>query len=135
MTTAAPIAHSPEQRGVTRVIFTRRVNLFVRGALLGSYPVRDLSLRGLFIEGPIDIRQGESCRLELHETGSHSSLILRFFGTIIRWQEDGVGVQFTHMEEDSFMFLQTLVLYSSDEPLGVVEQFLETFAPHQSSSV
>lgn len=135
MTTAGPISHSPEQRRVTRVIFTRRVKLFARGALLGSYPARNLSLVGLFVEGILDLSPGEDCRLELHETGLHSSLILTFFGTIARREADGVGVQFTRMEEDSFMFLQTMVLYSSDEPIGVAEQFLEIFAPHQSSSV
>jgi len=135
MTTGGPIARSPEQRRVTRVIFTRRVKLFARGKLQGSYPARNLSLGGLFIEGPIDIPEGENCRLELHETGRHSSLILTFFGKIMRREQDGVGVKFTRMEEDSFMFLQTMVLYSSDEPIGVAEQFLETFAPNQSSSV
>jgi len=135
MIIGGPIAHSPEQRGVTRVIFTRKVKLFVRGALQGTYPARNLSLGGLFVEGALDVPQGENCRLELHETGLHSSLILTFFGTIARREADGVGVQFTRMEEDSFMFLQTMVLYSSDEPIGVAEQFLETFVPHQSSSV
>lgn len=135
MITGGPIARSPEQRGVTRVIFTRSVRLFVRDALLGSYPARNLSLGGLFIEGSLDIPTGESCRLELHETGVHSSLILTFIGTVVRREPDGVGVKFTSMEADSFMFLQTMVLYFSDEPIGVAEQFLETFVPDQSSLV
>lgn len=82
---------------------------------------------GLFIEGDINLPMGENCRLELHETGSHSSLILTFSGKIKRCEKDGVGVKFTAMEDDSFMFLQTMVLYSSDDPVGVAEHFLEDF--------
>ncbi|MBV5316213.1 MAG: PilZ domain-containing protein [Desulfobulbaceae bacterium] len=134
MKTAGPIALSPEKRRDTRVIFTRSVKLFVKGKLQGRYPARNLSLGGLFIEGTVNIPDGEDCHLELHETGRHSSLILTFSGKVIRQDKDGVGVKFTSMGEDSFMFLQTMVLYSSDEPVGVAEQFLETFNSDKASS-
>jgi len=134
MRTTGPIALSPEKRRDTRVIFTRSVKLFAKGKLQGRYPARNLSLGGLFVEGAIDLSDGEDCHLELHETGRHSSLILTFSGKIIRQEKDGVGVKFTSMGEDSFMFLQTMVLYSSDEPVGVAEQFLETFNPEKISN-
>jgi hypothetical protein len=129
MGTRATIILSPDNRRYTRVIFTRCVKLFFKGIVLGKYPARNLSQGGLFIEGDINIPIGEDCGLELYETGRHSSLILTFSGKIVRHEKDGVGIEFTSMKEDSFMFLQTMVLYSSDDPVGVAERFLEGFVP------
>jgi hypothetical protein len=134
MTTAGASAFNPEKRRHSRVIFTRSVKLFTQGKLQGQFPARNLSLGGLFVEGEINIPVGEDCRLELHETGRRSSLILNFCGTIRRKEKDGVGVKFTNMEDDSFMFLQTMVLYSSDDPIGVAEHFLEDFVPKPAST-
>ena len=120
---------SPDNRRFTRVIFTRCAKLFFKGEVLGKYPVRNLSQGGLFIEGDINIPVGEEFDLELYETGRHSSLILSFSAKIVRRENDGVGVLFTYMKEDSFMFLQTMVLYSCDDPVGVAESFLEVFVP------
>jgi hypothetical protein len=129
MRAAGPVVLSPDNRRYTRVVFTRCVKLFYKGKAYGQYPARNLSQGGLFIEGDINIPVGEDCRLELYETGRHSSLILTFLGKIVRREKDGTGVEFTSMGEDSFMFLQTMVLYSSDDPVGVAERFLEDFDP------
>lgn len=134
MTTAGPLIFTPEKRQNTRVIFTRNVKVFSEGSLQGQFPTRNLSLGGLFIEGNVTIPVGGTCRLELHETGHRSSLILCFHGMVLRKSDVGVAVHFTHMEDDSFMFLQTMVLYSSDDPVGVAEHFLEDFIAKSTSS-
>ncbi len=118
---------SPDKRKDSRVIFTRNVTLFAQGYTRGSYPARNLSLGGLFLEGNIDIPVGADCRLELHGIGRLSSFILNFYGKILRQENDGVGVKFIDMESDSFMFLQTIVLYSSHDPIGIAEKFFEDF--------
>jgi hypothetical protein len=134
MTTAGPSAFNPEKRRHTRVIFTRSVKVFIQDKPQGQFPARNLSLGGLFIEGDVNLPIGEDCRLELHETGRRSSLILNFCGTVLRREKGGIGVKFTNMEEDSFMFLQTMVLYSSDDPIGVAENFLEDFVQKPAST-
>lgn len=134
MTTAGPQTFTPEKRRHARVIFTRSVRVFHRDRLLGQFPARNLSLGGLYVQGKVDIAAGEPCRLELHETGRRSSLIVNFCATVCRKDPDGVGVHFTSMEDDSFMFLQTMVLYFSDDPIGVAEHFLEDFTPKSASA-
>ena len=134
MTASGPSAFSPEKRKHPRVIFTRSVKVYAQGQLHGHFPARNLSLSGLFIEGANDLPIDTECRLELHETGRKSSLIVTFFATVRRKDGQGVGVQFTNMEDDSFMFLQTMVLYSSDDPIGVAEHFLEGFLPKPAPS-
>ncbi len=134
MTIAGPLVFTPEKRMDIRVIFTRSVKVYSQGKLQGQFPVRNLSLGGLFVEGAPDLPVGQDCRLELHETGRRSSLILTFSGMVRRREEDGVGICFTGMEDDSFMFLQTMILYSSDDPMGVAEHFLEHFVPKSFSA-
>lgn len=129
MSAARSVVFTPDSRKYTRVVFTRTVKLFYKGKIYGQYPARNLSQGGVFLEGDVALPVGEDCRLELYETGRHSSLILTFLGRIVRQEKDGVGVEFTSMGEDSFMFLQTMVLYSSDDPIGVAERFLEDFHP------
>lgn len=128
MTTAESPVYRPEKRKSIRVIFTRNVKLYVDDVALGNYPIRNLSIAGLYIEGDLDLTLGRPCRLELHETGRNSSLILTFHAKVVRIEEQGLAVEFSEMEEDSFMFLQTMVLYSSDDPIGVAENFLEHFS-------
>jgi hypothetical protein len=134
MSNPGPKVLKPEKRRHLRVVFTRTVKLSVRDAILGRFPARNLSLGGLYIDGCTGMREGETCRLELHESGLHSSLILSFSARVARVEPEGVAVEFTDMEDDSFMFLQTMVLYSSDDPLGVAEDFLEDFKPDSLAS-
>jgi hypothetical protein len=117
----------PERRQEMRVIFTRTVDVFSLGKFHGRYPARNISLAGLFVEGRLDLPVGQECRLEFHEVGLRSSLILEFYGMVRRKTESGIGINFTSMEDDSFMFLQTIILYSSDDPPGVAEHFLDRF--------
>lgn len=118
----------PEKRRHTRVIFTRTVRLSVNDSVVGEYPARNLSMGGLFIgnktlAGVVD----GDCQLELREKGEHSSLILKFSAKVVRTEPTGIAVEFTDMEDDSFMFLQTMVLYASDDPIGIAKDFLEDF--------
>lgn len=63
----------------------------------------------------------------LSETGIHATMLLYFDAIVTRVDAEGVAVTFCSMEEDAYMFLQTMLLYSSDDPLGVVAEFLEDF--------
>lgn len=129
MSTAVSIPHSPEKRRHARVDCNRSVRIIGRQKALGLYPVKNLSLGGIFIQGDIDIPIGEECRLQMRQAGSQTSLLLTFSGKILRREHNGIGVAFVAMERDSFMFLQTMVLYSADDPNRVAENFCEDFAP------
>jgi len=51
-----------------------------------------------------------------------------FFGArVVRTDSEGIGLRFTEMTEDAYRFLQTMVLYYTDDPYGVATEFLEDF--------
>lgn len=130
----ASIPHSPEKRRYARVDCNRSVRIVGRQKALGLYTVTNLSLGGIFIQGDIDIPIGEECCLEMRQTSERASVLLAFSGKIIRREHNGVGVAFVTMDRDCFMFLQTMVLYSADDPNKIAENFSEDFAPGFSPS-
>lgn len=127
----------PDKRRHVRVVFTRTVMITVGDRKLGSFSARNLSVGGLLVEGDTGLEPGRTCTLELHETGRSSSLILNFTAKVVRSDAAQTALVFTDMEDDSYMFLQTMVLYASDDPVGIAKDFLEDFrqmGPGESSS-
>ena len=134
MPDAGPPTICRENRKHHRVIFTRTVNIVFGEEQYNRMRAKNLSLGGLFVEGSLDVKIGDACHLVLSETGRRSTLLLHIDGKVRRVEQDGIAVEFTKMEDDSYMFLQTMVLYSSDDPLGIVAEFLEDF-PQGNSRV
>ncbi len=129
MTIFSPSMLGPEKRRHARVDFSRTVKLEAGNGSLGAYPARNLSLSGLYLEGDVDVPVGECCHLELHDTNASTCQFYGFSGRISRRDERGIGVEFTSMGRESLMFLQTMVLYCADDPIGAASEFHEEFAP------
>ena len=123
--------HTPgqqhDQRLFTRVLLSRTARLIKDGHSWTEGKVHDLCLAGMFVEGQYDLDPGAECTVELHETGHRSSLILHIRARVTRKESHGVALEFLDMPDDSYAFLQTMVLYSADDPFGVALEFLEDF--------
>jgi hypothetical protein len=116
------------------VIFHRTARLILHDKVYEEKRIRNLSIVGLFLAGKFDAAIGDLCTIELHETGHHASLILTFSAKVVRVESDGIGLEFFEMKPDSYMFLQTMILYATKDPLGVAEEFLEDFPPGTMAS-
>jgi len=116
-----------DNRRFTRVIFSRTAKLIYQAKTHEEGQVYNLSLGGLFLEGQYNVNVKDLCELELHETGRHSCLILTFQTQVVRIEPHGLALKFLDMPLDSYSFLQTMVLYSTDDPYGVSLEFLEDF--------
>ena len=122
-----------DKRRFSRVIFSRTAKLLRAEKVSEEGKVHDLSLGGLFLEGEYTVRRNDLCELELHESGRHSCLILTFQAQVVRVEPHGVALQFMDMLPDSYKFLQTMVLYSTDDPYGISLEFLEDFPAVQAN--
>lgn len=114
-------------RRFTRVGLSRTVTLYLGGDFFEDIAIKNLSVGGLFVEGRYHCDVGEKCEVELQETGESCSLLLKLIALVRRVEEDGLALEFVEMTRDSLMFLQTVVLYSSENPCEAVEEFLEDF--------
>jgi len=117
-----------ERRRYYRVALERRGRLRCGSRWSAEAKVVDLSLGGLKLAGDLGVEPGLECQLELREEGRHSCLILRFRVRVVWRRSDMTGLEFVSMDDDGYMLLQTMLLYSADDPLAVSNQFEESFA-------
>lgn len=118
----------PEKRRFVRVPFRRGVQLSSHDAATAHFAVVNLSQGGMYLEGAAGLDVGTDCRIEFQVAGPHVSFLYRVNCTIAHQDNEGFGVRFTGMEDECFMFVQTMVLYGTDDPLATAEQFVEEFA-------
>jgi len=122
------------KRTYARVAFNRTARLILADKVFDGGQIRDLSLIGLFLEGTFEVKPGDSCTVEIQETGPTSSLVLTISATVVRIEPDGIGLKFENMKQDAYMFLQTMILYATQDPVSVAEEFLEDFPPKNIAS-
>ena len=116
-----------DHRSYCRVDFNRTASLIIGEKKYRNKQIRDLSLIGLFLLGEFEAAPGDPCTVEILEKGPTSSLTLTISATVARVEEDGIGIKFEKMPHDTYMFLQTMILYATPDPLAVAEEFSEDF--------
>jgi len=134
MATSVSTIYHHDKRRYARFAFERSVKLFSGDYTSQQYSAKNLSLGGMFLEGQGDLTVGQDCRIELHETGRRSSLIYKICGKIVHAAADGLGVEFVTMEEHSLMYVQTMFLYSADDPVAAAEHLDEAITVTTTSS-
>ncbi|WP_457574659.1 PilZ domain-containing protein [Desulfolithobacter sp.] len=115
-----------ERRRFTRVSYNGVARLLLGGKWHEFVRVKDLSLGGVFIEGQYQAEAGELCKLELPQNIRSSNLTLHLAARTVRVDKEGVALEFLPMEEKTSMFLQTMILYHSDEPYDIAVEFPES---------
>ncbi len=105
-----------ERRARTRVQFNRQIRILVEGRRLAVVSLRDISLNGVFVITEDKAEVGEQCQLiiDLAAEGQEPRLIID--GVVTRVKENGLGIQFTEMDPDSFFHLRNIVLYNAPDP-------------------
>lgn len=112
-----------EKRHFSRVVTNHSNRLLLDGEYYVDVKIRDLSVSGGFIEGHFGAKVCDKCVIELYKTGRDDKPVLRLSARIIRVEDSGLAVKFVNMKDDSLMFLQTVVLYSTDDPVKVAGEF------------
>jgi hypothetical protein len=119
--------HHQERRRFSRVTFDRSAWLTIPDKRQHFEQVGNLSMGGAYIQGRSSFKAGDTCYLELHDNGRHSCRVVRFCARILRAGDGCLALEFVDMDTDSYMFLQTMILYGADDPLGVVTEFQDDF--------
>jgi len=123
----ALLLHDQERRRFSRVAFDRCAWLTVHNRKQRFDKVSDLSMGGVSIQGKSSLQSGDICEFELHDDGPHTCRVVKFCARVIRAGNTGMALEFVDMDVDSYMFLQTMILYYADDPLGVVTEFQDNF--------
>lgn len=106
-------------RQFTRIHFTRKVRLNFYGTDYDPSRLKDLSLTGMFVLGHFNQKVGDECSVNLTQLGKTSLMFMSAKAKVAWVNDKGIAIQFVSMTYDSYMFLQTTLLYEADDPLFI----------------
>lgn len=112
------------RRRATRVPFHVTVSLRFALREYLQCGTRDLSIKGVFVAGVQGPSVGDTCETELCLSGTSSQVCLTMEGVVARTGEDGLALQFTGMDLDSFFHLRNIIYFNSGDPDELEEWLL-----------
>jgi hypothetical protein len=118
---------NPNGRLFTRVVFKRTVQLEFGDRVYEECTINDLSLGGMFVVGSFEQKADDTCKIKLLQEGPGSLVDLEVSGTVIRVTDKGVALKFLSMTFDSYLYLQTTLLYEAEDPAVLGNEFLREF--------
>ena len=91
----------------------------------------NLSLGGLCVRGHFAQELGDCCKIEMRQTGTSGPTVdFQAKGKVVWISNENMAVEFTEMQYDSFLFLQTALIYKAEDPLLVSCEFCRDFTFH-----
>ncbi|MCI5166989.1 MAG: PilZ domain-containing protein [Candidatus Electrothrix sp. GM3_4] len=115
-------------RQYTRVNFQRDVHLDFEGKKYIHHTVNNLSLGGIYVKGTFEQEKGDICSVELSDPDNGFGIELRARCAVVRVNNDGIALEFTSMGHESFLFLQTTLLYEAEDPMLLGTEFVQAIS-------
>ena len=115
-------------RHYTRVDFQRDVHLDFEGKKYTHHTVNNLSLGGMYVKGAFDQKKGDVCSVELSNPDNSFGIELRARCLVVRVNDDGIALEFISMGHESFLFLQTTLLYEAEDPMQLGTEFVQAIS-------
>ncbi|SDY26644.1 PilZ domain-containing protein [Tindallia californiensis] len=117
-----------EKRKVTRIEFHIKGKVKSRNInLIGQ--VHDLSLKGLFlkVEKPLEASLlGEKVEVLIELMDHASNIEIQAEGSIVRMEENGIGIRLEHIDLDSFTHLKNIISYNAGDHDRIMDEFVDT---------
>lgn len=113
-----------DKRVRTRIDFKTLADVRAAGADLQEVETRDLSHKGVFLVGDHPLEMGTECVVDIHllpEEPDAPNLHMK--GRVARKTPDGVAIDFTSMDADTFLHLRNLLMLNADDPEAIEKEF------------
>ena len=116
-----------ERRRFFRVSCQHNAWLITEKSKQQPVKLRNLSMGGVSLYGRSRLHLGDTCKIEVRQKKHNFSQVVKFYSRVVRADKEGYGLEFVQMDDESHMFLQTMILYEADDPLSVVTEFQDDF--------
>jgi hypothetical protein len=113
------------KRKYLRVDITQQAMLDFGGTVYDPCRIKNISLTGMYIYGAFRQERGDECTIRYSQTCTASHFYFRARARVVRVARDGLAIEFVSMPFDSYMLLQTTLLYESVDPLEISLQLPE----------
>jgi hypothetical protein len=111
-----------ERREFTRVLVGINADLRFSELSLQNGKLRDMSLKGVFfLHDQKDVALGSDCTVTIN-LGDSAGQCIKALGSLARVEDEGLGIEFTHMDYDSFVHLQNFMLANSGPESDAVKR-------------
>ena len=104
-----------ETRRRTRARFKAVVTLIGPKETLAQLSTSDLSLNSLYVESETIWEVGIHMGIRLQLAGTSSDLTLHMQGRVVRAEKEGMAIEFSEIEMDSFFHLRNIVALNSGD--------------------
>lgn len=91
------------------------VTMEIEGKTVQSGYTRDLSMKGLLVLCEERYPVGTNCRILIHLGGPDSGPKVEARGAIVREHPDGLGIQFSELDVDSYHHLKNMIIHNAEE--------------------
>jgi len=118
------------KREFTRALIHMKATL-TRGEKRIDGWVKDVSMRGLFFLGEEYFPEKTECLVELCLSGHAQRISAK--GRVVRLFADGLGVEFTEIDLDSFHHLRNLVRMNASDVSRIETEFMSHLGLKRSS--
>lgn len=113
--------HNSKRRYV-RVKMIQKARLEFPEARYGSCRIKDLNLTGIFVFGRFRQQPGDTCIVGYSRSSPTASLTFTARAEIVRARKDGIALEFKAMPLDSYILLQSTLLYEAVDPLVIMHE-------------
>lgn len=91
---------------------------------------RNISLNGMLITSERLLPVGNTCKVALMLRGNVDHLRIEMHGQVVRVDDSGIAIEFSHVDLESLEHLRRLVLYNADDADNVEEEMQEGAGPY-----
>ena len=123
---------SSTKRKFSRVDMIQRARLDFEHRMYDPCHIKNLSLSGMFIFGRCILKKGDECTISFNRTCSATHIYFKAKAKVVRTTGEGIAIEFISMSFDSYMSLQTTLLWEADDPLAICLEIPEE-CPQQNS--
>ena len=82
-----------------------------------------LSLSGSYLECPVDLAVGDTCEVIITSLDVDFKAPLSLTARVVRVDDEGVALEFCDTDSDDYLVLQSILLYTSEEPHVIAAEF------------
>lgn len=113
-----------DKRNFSRVGFTVSALLQSEGVAIKG-EVKDVSLRGLYLETQELLPVGTPVEITIYLSFSEEPIVINVSGSVARLVPGGLGCAFDKMDVDSFAHLRSIISYQGGDESKAMAEFAE----------
>lgn len=110
-----------EKRKCQRVSFQAEAIVTGNDLTVGG-KINNLSMKGMFLRAVGDVGSGP-LQITILLSGSSTKLSIELTGKVVRQTRDGIAIEFSEMDLDSFMHLKNVVSYNSEDADAIMDEY------------